>query len=37
VAAVILMIGILGVVADLLLRLLRRTLAGWSPEDAHAR
>ncbi len=37
VAAVILMIGLLGVAADLLLRLLRRAVAGWSPEDAHAR
>lgn len=37
VAAVIAMIGLLGVAADVLLRLLRRRLAGWSPEDAHAR
>lgn len=37
VAAVIAMIGILGVAADVLLRSLRRALVGWSPEDAYAR
>jgi ABC-type nitrate/sulfonate/bicarbonate transport system permease component len=35
VAAVILMIGLLGVAADLLLRLLRHAVTGWSAEDAH--
>ncbi len=37
VAAVIVMIGVLGVMADLLLRGVRRAVVGWSPEDQHAR
>jgi len=36
VAAVMVMIGVLGLGADLLLRALRRALVGWSPEDTHA-
>ena len=36
IAAVIVVIGVLGVVADALLRGLRQAVVGWSPEDSHA-